>query len=206
MISIITATILLAFVHALIPNHWLPLVSIAKAEKWVKTDLMLVASITASAHVVGTVVIGIALGMIGANVAQKYGEYVHIMAPLIFILFGLLYFSINLPHHHNTANDDIKQYKQQSKGKWILIFSLMMFLSPCLEVESLFLASGAYGLDNILFLAVVYALVSISGIIALVMLAYRGIELIHSRFVEENEKRITGMVLIIVGILTFFLH
>jgi len=38
------------------------------------------------------------------------------------------------------------------------------------------------------------------------MLAYKGIELILSKFIEENEKRITGMVLIIVGILTFFLH
>jgi nickel/cobalt exporter len=82
----------------------------------------------------------------------------------------------------------------------------MMFLSPCLEVESLFLAAGAYGWDNILILALLYALVSITGVISLVMLAFKGIKLVQSTFIEHNEKRITGMVLMIVGIITFLLH
>ncbi|WP_204276953.1 hypothetical protein, partial [Escherichia coli] len=64
MYSIITGTILLGITHALISNHWLPLVAIARAEKWEKYELMLVASITASAHVLGTVIIGFALGMV----------------------------------------------------------------------------------------------------------------------------------------------
>ncbi|MBN8836214.1 MAG: hypothetical protein J0I09_03065 [Sphingobacteriia bacterium] len=42
MYSIIAGTILLALVHALIPNHWLPLVAVGKAEKWEKSELMLV--------------------------------------------------------------------------------------------------------------------------------------------------------------------
>lgn len=87
-----------------------------------------------------------------------------------------------------------------------MIFVLVMFLSPCLEVESLFLAAGAYGWDSIFLLAMVYALISITGIITIVMLAFKGIEFINSRFIEHNEKRITGIVLIIVGIASFFLH
>lgn len=205
MYSIITGTILLGITHALIPNHWLPLVAIARSEKWERYELMLVASITASAHVLGTVIIGFALGMIGSKLAHQYEEYVHVIAPVLLILFGLIYFTVNLPHHHNAANKDIRQYKR-SKAKWILIFAAMMFLSPCLEVESLFLAAGAYGRDDILLLALVYAVISITGIITLVMLAFKGIKLMNSHFIEHNEKRITGMVLILVGIVTFFLH
>ncbi|MDP1763692.1 MAG: hypothetical protein Q8L07_07365 [Sediminibacterium sp.] len=205
MYSIITGTLFLAFIHALIPNHWLPLVAIAKAEKWGKTELMLVASITASAHVLGTVILGVALGLIGSKLAHQYEGYVHVIAPVLLILFGLIYFSVNLPHHHLAANKDVQQYKK-SKAKWILIFAAMMFLSPCLEVESLFLAAGAYGWDNILLLVFVYSLISITGIISLVMMAFKGIELMNSQFIEHNEKPITGMVLIIIGIITFFLH
>jgi len=205
MYSIITGTILLGITHALIPNHWLPLVAIAKAEKWEKSELMLVASITATAHVLGTVILGIALGLVGVKLAHQYEGYVHVIAPVLLILFGLIYFTVNLPHHHHAANRDVLQYKK-SKAKWILIFAAMMFLSPCLEVESLFLAAGAYGLNNVLLLALVYALISITGIICLVMLAFKGSELMNSRFIEHNEKRITGMVLIIVGIVTFFLN
>lgn len=205
MYSIITGTVLLGIIHALIPNHWLPLVAVAKSEKWQKTELMIVASITASAHVLGTVILGIALGTIGTKLSHQYEEYVHVIAPVLLILFGLIYFTVNLPHHHHTANNDTQLYKK-SKAKWIVIFAVMMFLSPCLEVESLFLAAGAYGWDNILLLAMVYALISITGIISLVMLAFKGIKFLKSQFIENNEKRITGMVLIVVGIITFFIH
>lgn len=205
MYSIITGTILLGITHALIPNHWLPLVAIAKAEKWKKYELMQVASITASAHVLGTAILGIALGMIGTKLAHQYEGYMHVIAPVLLILFGLIYFTVNLPHHHHAANRDVQQYRI-SKTKWILIFAATMFLSPCLEVESLFLAAGAYGWNNILLLALVYAAISITGIITLVMLAFNGVQMMNSQFIEHNEKRITGMVLIIVGIVTFFIH
>lgn len=77
---------------------------------------------------------------------------------------------------------------------------------PCLEVESLFLTAGAYGLNGILLIALVYAVVSITGIITLVILAFKGVQMMNSQFIEHNEKRITGIVLIIVGVITFFLH
>jgi len=205
MYSIIAGTILLAIIHALIPNHWLPLVAVAKAEKWEKSELMLVSSITASAHVLGTVILGIILGLVGSKLAHQYDEYVHVIAPVLLIVFGLIYFTINLPHHHHAAKADVEQYKK-SKRKWIIIFVVMMFFSPCLEVESLFLAAGAYGLDDILVLVMVYATISISGIITLVMLAFKGIQVLKMQVIEHNEKRITGIVLIVVGIVTFFIH
>lgn len=205
MFSIITGTIFLAVIHALIPNHWLPLVAVAKAEKWEKSELMLVSSITASAHVLGTVILGIILGLVGSKLAHQYDEYVHVIAPVLLIVFGLIYFTVNLPHHHHAAKEDVEQYRK-SKRKWIVIFVVMMFFSPCLEVESLFLAAGAYGADKIFLLALVYATISISGIITLVMLAFRGVQLFKMQVIEHNEKRITGVVLIIVGIVTFFIH
>jgi hypothetical protein len=82
----------------------------------------------------------------------------------------------------------------------------MMFLSPCLEVESLFLSAGAYGMGLVSLLSVVYAIVSISGILLLVNLGYRGVNLLPADFIEHNEKRISGIVLILVGIISFFLH
>jgi len=82
----------------------------------------------------------------------------------------------------------------------------MMFLSPCLEVESLFLSAGAYGMRMVILLSIIYAIVSISGILLLVNLGYKGINLLSAQFIEHNEKRISGTVLILVGILSFFLH
>ena len=81
-----------------------------------------------------------------------------------------------------------------------------MFLSPCLEVESLFLSAGAFGMGTVSLMAVIYAIVSIAGILLLVNLGHKGVKLLPAEFIEHNEKRISGIVLILVGIVTFFLH
>lgn len=205
MFSLVAGTFLLALVHALIPNHWLPLVAVARAEHWKTRDINTITFIAATAHVLGTVALGLVLGLIGKELAEEYGHAINVALSVLLIIFGLIYYTVNLPHHHHSSQKDVAQYKR-SKRKWVLIFIVMMFLSPCLEVESLFLSAGAYGMSTVFLLSVIYGIVSISGILLLVNLGNRGVNLLPADFVEHNEKRISGAVLIIVGIISFFLH
>jgi putative Mn2+ efflux pump MntP len=205
MFSVIAGTVLLAFVHALIPNHWLPLVAVAKAEGWKQREVTSVTFFAALAHVTGTVILGLVLGLIGKELQEEYGKIIYLVSAVLLIVFGLIYFTVNLPHHHHSEQKDVAAFKR-SKRKWILIFIVMMFLSPCLEVESLFLSAGAYGMGTVILMAVIYAIVSICGILLLVNLGYRGVNLLPAQFIEHNEKRISGAVLILVGIISFFLH
>jgi nickel/cobalt exporter len=205
MFSLVAGTFILALVHALIPNHWLPLVAVARAEKWKVREVNSITFISATAHVLGTVALGLILGMIGKELAEQYGHAINVAASILLIIFGLIYYTVNLPHHHHSQQKDVAQYKR-SKRKWILIFIFMMFLSPCLEVESLFLSAGALGMGAVTLLSVVYAVVSISGILLLVNLGNKGVNLLPAEFIEHNEKKISGAVLIAVGIVSFFLH
>ena len=205
MFSVIAGTFLLAIVHALIPNHWLPLVAVARAEQWKPKEVTLITFLAALAHVAGTVALGIVLGVIGKELQEEYGRVIYLASSVLLIAFGLIYFTVNLPHHHHSGQEDVAHYKR-SRGRWILIFIVMMFLSPCLEVESLFLSAGAYGMGLVSMLGIIYAIVSISGILLLVTLGYKGVNLLPADFIEHNEKRISGIVLILVGIISFFLH
>lgn len=205
MFSLVAGTFILALIHALIPNHWLPLVAVARAEAWKTRDITSITFISATAHVLGTVALGLVLGLISKELTEQYGNAINVAASVLLIIFGLIYYTVNLPHHHHSSQKDVVQYKR-SKRKWILIFVFMMFLSPCLEVESLFLSAGAYGMATVTLLSVVYAIVSISGILLLVNLGYKGVSLLPAEFVEHNEKRISGIVLIAVGMISFFLH
>ena len=205
MFSLVAGTFLLALVHALIPNHWLPLVAVARAEHWKTRYINTITFIAATAHVLGTVALGLVLGLIGKELAEEYGHAINVALSVLLIIFGLIYYTVNLPHHHHSSQKDVAQYKR-SKRKWVLIFIVMMFLSPCLEVESLFLSAGAYGMSTVFLLSVIYGIVSISGILLLVNLGNRGVNLLPADFVEHNEKRISGIVLILVGIISFFLH
>lgn len=129
MTSLLIGSALISLLHALIPNHWLPLAAVAKAEKWDKSELILISSITASAHVLGTAILGIILGLISSKLAHQYDAYIHVFAPVLLIVFGLIYFTINMPHHQHATRKDFEQYRK-SKRKWIIIFVVMMFFSP----------------------------------------------------------------------------
>jgi nickel/cobalt exporter len=205
MFSLIAGTFIMALVHALIPNHWLPLVAVARAEKWSIRELNIITAFAAAAHVIGTVALGIILGKIGDRLAEEYGRVIYAVAPILLIVFGLVYFTVNLPHHHHHGKKDVEQYKR-SHFKWVMIFVTMMFLSPCLEVEGLFLSAGAFGMSVVISMSVIYAIISITGILLLVNLGRRGVNLLPASFIEHNEKRISGAVLILVGIVSFFLH
>lgn len=204
MFSILSGTFILALIHALIPNHWLPLVAVARAEGWKQRDINMVTFFAALAHVAGTVILGIVLGLIGKELRQQYGEVITVSSAVILIVFGLIYFTVNLPHHHHSTQKDVAEYNR-SKKKWIFIFIIIMFLSPCLEVESLFLSAGAYGMGLVSLMALIYAVISIAGILLLVNLGYKGVKLLPAEFIEHHEKRISGIVLILVGILVFFI-
>jgi hypothetical protein len=205
MFTIIAGTFLLALVHALIPNHWLPLVAVAKSEGWRKKELEGVTFLAALAHVAGTVILGFVLGHIGKELREQYGQVINVTSSILLLVFGLIYFTVNLPHHHHSEQTDVAAYKR-SKGRWIMIFIVMMFLSPCLEVESLFLSAGSYGLWVVTLMSVIYSVVSILGIMLLVSLGFKGVNLLPANFIEHNEKRISGIVLILVGIISFFIH
>jgi nickel/cobalt exporter len=205
MLTVIAGTVLLAFVHALIPNHWLPLVAVARAEKWKLKEVTTITFFAALAHVLGTVALGMILGVIGKELQEEYGRTIIVASSVLLIVFGLIYYTVNLPHHHHSAQADVAGYKR-SKRRWVFIFIIMMFLSPCLEVESLFLSAGAYGMGLVMLLSLLYAIVSITGIMILVRLGYGGTKLLSAHFIEHNEKRISGVVLILVGIVSFFLH
>ena len=205
MFSVITGTVLLAIVHALIPNHWLPLVAVARAEGWKQREVTSITFLAALAHVTGTVILGMVLGFIGKELQEEYGKIIYLVSAVLLIVFGLIYFTVNLPHHHHSEQKDVAAFKR-SKRKWIFIFIVMMFLSPCLEVESLFLSAGVYGMGTVTLMAFIYAIVSIGGILLLVNLGFKGVNLLPAQFIEHNEKRISGAVLILVGIISFFLH
>src|SRR5688572_13252820 len=130
MLSLLTGTLLLAAVHALIPNHWLPLVAVAKAEGWKKREITTVTLLAAGAHVFGTVVLGMVLGYIGKELQEEYGEAIEAAASVLLIVFGLVYFTVNLPHHHHSTQDDVSAYKR-SRKRWVWIFIGLMSLSPC---------------------------------------------------------------------------
>lgn len=84
-----------------------------------------------------------------------------------------------------------------------------MFFSPCIEIEAYYFAAGsALGWFGILLVSSIYFVVTLFGMILLVELGRRGMQRLEANLslLERHEQALTGLVLILSGMLTYFLE
>jgi putative Mn2+ efflux pump MntP len=203
MFSIISGSIVLSLLHATIPNHWLPVIAIGRKENWTLHEVTRVTLISAVAHGLSTVVIGLLLGFIGSKMANNIENFTHYFAPVILILLGVIFIYRHHKHKHFHI-DEIK--KKKSKKSIIIALVLAMFLSPCMEIEAYFLLAGTQAPWLIWFIAALYFVITTVGMVTLVRFAYKGILKLNWHTLEHNAGIITGVTLVATGILAFFIH
>jgi hypothetical protein len=205
MIQIVIGSFVLSILHALIPNHWIPLVVIAKSEKWSRFEMLGATALAGLAHTASTILVGVFVGLIGYNLATHFELLTRWIAPSILLGLGLLYFLLDMRssnHHHR----EIINPNQAKRTKFALLLPLTgaMFFSPCIEIESYYLIAGSFGWLGITLVSLVYLIVTVSSMVLLVNFGYKGVQKLEWHFLEHYEKRITGSVLIILGILAYF--
>ena len=203
MYSIITGSLLISLLHAVIPNHWLPVLAIGKKEGWSLAETSRVTFIAGMAHVISTVIIGLLLGIIGGELADHIEHFTHIIAPSVLILLGLYFVRQHYTHHHFHLERG--QVPKKSKKAIIMALVFAMFLSPCLEIEAYFLLAGSKGWYMMLAIAAMYSIITITGMLIWIRIVYKGLLKLNWHKWEHNAGIITGLVLIVTGIISFFI-
>ena len=205
--QIIIGAFLLSIVHASIPNHWIPLVALSKAEKWNEKTTLGITAIAGFAHTLSTIIIGIIVGFMGYKLSASYSFIVGVIAPGILILLGIIYLILSMRDnkHHHSHEITIDEVKKKTTTAIILTLTISMFFSPCLEIEAYFFVASKLGWEGIIAVSVVYTVITIAGMVLLVWLGMKGVKNIKSHFLEHHEKTITGILLVILGIAGYFI-
>lgn len=206
MFHIIISSILLSIVHALIPNHWLPIVAISRAEKWSRATTLWATGISGIAHIASSIGIGVIVGFAGYRLSSAYEWISTVVAPAILIGLGIFYIARNFLSHDHHHDHFGKIPKNKTVSAIVLSLSIGMFFSPCIELESYYFTAGIYGWWGILAVSLVYLIVTVSAMVILVAIALQGMNRFNFGWLEKNEKVVIGVVLLLVGILTFFVH
>jgi putative Mn2+ efflux pump MntP len=203
MYNIIIGSLLISLLHAVIPNHWLPVLAIGKKEGWSLAETSRITFIAGMAHVLSTIIIGLLLGLIGKELTEHIEHFTRIIAPSVLILIGLYFIRQHYAHHHFHV--DQQQIKKKTKRSIILALVIAMFLSPCMEIEAFFLLAGTKSWYLLAGIALMYSIISIAGMLIWVRIVYKGLLKFNWHKWEHNAGIITGLVLIITGILSFFI-
>ncbi|MBI3481408.1 MAG: hypothetical protein HY015_00235 [Bacteroidetes bacterium] len=203
MITLVSGSILLSLLHAIIPNHWLPILAIGRKENWTLREILSITAIAGFSHVASTLIIGWTLVFFGWELAQSFHSIAPFIAPVVLILIGIIFIYRHHKHKHFHVAD---QQHQNSKTKMIITLSVAMFFSPCLEIEAYFLAASMQSMWWTTFMSAIYAVITLSGMIIWVNVAFHGLNKLNWHTLEHKAGIITGSTLIATGILSFFIH
>lgn len=208
--QIFLGSIVLGLIHPMFPNHWIPVIAIARSEKWSNRETVYATLITGFSHTLSTILIGIIVGFVGIKLNETYSYITHIAAPVILVLLGLVYLLLDLRsthHHHHHFDIDRKPLKSK-KSRTAIITSLClgMFLSPCIEIEAYYFQAASKGWAGILLVSTVYLIMTLLMMTLLVYFGMKGMNRLNSPFMEKHEKRITGTVLVLLGLLAYFVE
>ena len=210
MVQLILSSLVLGVIHASIPNHWLPLIAIAKTEKWSARETTTATLITGFSHTLSTIIIGFIVGFVGMKLSDNSEAISHSIAPSILVILGIIYLMVDFltrkSHHHSHIHLDEINVKNKSKIAILTTLSLAMFFSPCIEIEAYYFKAGTHGWAGIAVVSLIYTLITVGLMVVLVNLGMRGVKKIKSEFLEHHNRTITGAILIVIGIIAYFIE
>ena len=197
-ISVLAISIL----HAILPNHWLPIVAISRQLGWSGSKTAGITMMAALAHSLSTVIIGILLAF-GGMTLDHILPYFQFIAAGILIFLGILF----LWRHQHHMHFHLREMKVASNPKMSYILAsllLAMFLSPCLEVGALFLVAGTEGMRITIIIAAIYTITSALGMTLFAWLGMQGLKRLDWHSIEHRSGLISGIILIITGLMFIF--
>ncbi|MGZ3884685.1 MAG: hypothetical protein ACXVPD_10845, partial [Bacteroidia bacterium] len=184
---------------------WLPILVFEKRFAWTKEQTYRITIIAALLHALSTVLLGIVIGLLSYELSTVMKTVSAILLPSLLILLGIVFMVRHHKHNHfHLVNEE--QMKTMDARKIISVLLVSMFLSPCLEIEGYFIMAGSLGWKYILLVSLLYILISVIGILAWMSFAKSILNRINAHKIEHNAGLISGIILIVTGLLNFVMH
>ena len=209
MIPLLLGGVGLSLIHALLPNHWMPLALLGRREGWSSQALARASVMVGTAHVASSILLGLLVGVLGMGVGWVSEDLLGLLAGGVLVLLGIWVWrsgghthlgACEEEHHHRLPAE-----KGGPSGKLIWGLALSMFLSPCVELQAYYLPAAKLGWQGLSLLSLTYLLVTVPAIVALTMVGRRLQDHFADRlhWLEHQEGRITGALLIVLGLVAY---
>lgn len=205
--QILVGSLMLSLVHAAIPSHWLPLVLVARTERWGRGETLGATALAGFAHTLSTLLIGVAVGLFGRGLAERHPELLRLGTPVVLALVGLVYLGAEWRErgrHHHDHGVTPGAVEGRSRAGMLVALSTAMFFSPCLEIEAYFFVAGAQGWMGIATVSLVYLVVTVLGMVMLVALGLAGLARLNLAFLDHHEKGVVGATMLLLALVAYW--
>ncbi len=188
--TLATGVVGISIVHSMVPHHWLPFIIVGRSQSWTSKKTLSLLGLGALVHTISTITVGLLVGYLGHQLDQRFEAYHGIIPGIILFAFGSGYFLSGFQHHHHEVANKVAASS----------LILMLGLSPCLVVAPVFVLIGPIGFFPILKLCLLMSLLTVVGMVVLGWLAMKGLNSFKLEWLEKNEPRIMGSLLMLLGV------
>lgn len=190
--------------HALAPDHWVPIAAVSRARGWSLGRTARVALLCGFGHVTVSALLGVAALISGVAALQAIGARLASVAWVLMIGFGLAYalwgarhVIARRLHGHDHAHFD-HVHDPSTMSTWSLF--AIYCADPCIAVIAIMFAATPLSIPATLAIVAVYELVTMGTMLALVLLARAGAGVLRGRWLDRYGDSAAGGMIVATGV------
>ena len=197
--------------HAILPDHWVPLAVVGRTQEYSLSRVARLSGLAGIAHVLVSLVLGSVIVVVGLQFRSTIESAQNTIIGALLILTGVGFAAFELTGHgHSHSHDHDHSHEPghahpPSEGRLRNMAAIMVpfgaAASPDLTILPVFLAAAATGVFAAIGALVVFALVTITTIVGLTLLACFGGYQIQGEWLERWGNVLTALVLVVIGTL-----
>jgi nickel/cobalt exporter len=208
-----------AIIHALIPDHWLPLVLMGRSQRWTDRHTSLMVGLAGVLHVAVTLLVGGLAITLGTGtireLAVRLGTSLETLAGLLLAVFGLTYGiwahrrearahgparQATGPGRHVHAHGHLLEHWYHGSltgGALVAIIGI----SPCVLLQPILFAAAAEGVAALAACALGFALGTVGTMVGVAAFATRAVQRIELPFFTRFGDLASGLLIAVTGLL-----
>jgi nickel/cobalt transporter (NicO) family protein len=195
------------FAHAILPDHWMPLATVARTRRWSLPRLARVSGLAGLGHVALSVVLGAIVIAVGLQFRHSLQSAQDAIVGGLLIVTGLAFLVLQARgHRHDHEHDHQDEHEQghghghrHGGGALAVLIPFGAAASPDLTILPVFLAATTAGTATAVGTVLLFGAVTIATFVVLtVLVAAAGYQL-HGDWLERRGNAVTGAVLLVIG-------
>jgi nickel/cobalt transporter (NicO) family protein len=220
---LLAAAATVGFLHAILPDHWVPLAVIARTRRWTMWRTARITLLASGGHVLTSILLGGVIALIGLQFRSVFeAQQSHIVGAtltvtgLVFMVIGVRERKHPHPHSHEHGQDhagdnllphehdhsETSDGERHSAGRRLANIAIPFgaAASPDLTILPIFLAASAIGFTAVTGVLAAFSVVTIATFLGLTLSATAIGYQVKGEWLERNGNTITGFVLVLIGV------
>ena len=196
-----------AFLHAVLPTHWLPFVLVGRGQGWSTRRTLGAAALSGSVHVVVTIVIGLLVVLAGVELDRRYGGLLPAVSAVILSGLGV-YFLVTWRKRVKQVHDQTEpgapaRHFATDRAALASLVAVLAFY-PSEAFLPVYLSAAPLGWVAFAVLSLILAGATLLGMMLFTSLALLGADRLKFERWERYERFVLSFVLFALAAMVLF--